>query len=67
MKFHNVEIERSFIPVAHDNSSTIKAGFQKNNDLTFLANEQYFSQKVNSKDFSEGKWDISRRRRLSWD
>ena len=67
IKFHNVEIERSFIPVAHDNSSTIKAGFQKNNDLTFLANEQYFSQKVNSKDFSEGKWDISRRRRLSWD
>jgi hypothetical protein len=67
MKFHNVEIERSFIPVAHDNSSTIKAGFQKNNDLTFLANEQYFSEKVNSKDFSEGKWDISRRRRLSWD
>jgi len=66
-EFNNCKIERSFIPVAHDNSSTLKAGFHKENELSFSANEQYFSMKRQSKDFTEGKWDIKRRRRLGWD
>jgi hypothetical protein len=53
--------------LAHDNSSTLKAGFQKQNDLSYSANEQYFFQKCNYEDFSEGRWSIRRRRKYGWD
>lgn len=66
-KFANCKIERSFIPVAHLNSSTLKSGFHKENDISFRFNEQYFSEKIGSQNYSEGKWDIRRRRKLSWD
>ena len=66
-EFHNVEIERSFIPIAHDNSSTLKAGFRKQNDLSYEANSQYNEHKIKTKDFTEGRWSIKRRRQLSWD
>jgi GT2 family glycosyltransferase len=66
-KFHNIEIEHSFIPGAHDNSSTLKAGFHKENYISYAQNERYYSSKVASKDFTEGKWNIKRRRQLGWD
>ena len=65
--FFNVNVESSFIPVAHDNSSTLKAGFQRQNDLSFGANADYMSDKVKTQNFTEGKWDIKRRRQLGWD
>jgi GT2 family glycosyltransferase len=61
------EVEHSFIPVAHDNSSTLKAGFQEINDRTFADNAEYYQQKIKDQDFSEGKWSIKRRRRNAWD
>ena len=66
-EFNGCRIERSFIPVAHDNSSTLKSGFQRENDLSFSANSQYMDYKIKTQDFTEGKWDIKRRRRLGWD
>ena len=63
----NMEVVSSFIPLAHDNSSTLKAGFQKQNDSSYSANEQYFTQKCNYEDFSEGRWSIRRRRKYGWD
>jgi len=63
----NVEVLSSFIPLAHDNSSTLKAGFQKENNLSFEANSQYNEYKIKTKDFTEGRWSIKRRRQLSWD
>jgi GT2 family glycosyltransferase len=65
--FFGCNVESSFIPVAHDNSSTLKAGFQKQNDFSFGANADYMSNKVNTQNFTEGKWDIKRRRQLGWD
>jgi GT2 family glycosyltransferase len=65
--FLGVNVESSFIPVAHDNSSTLKAGFQRQNDLSFAANADYMSDKVKTQNFTEGKWDIKRRRQLGWD
>ena len=65
--FLGVNVESSFIPVAHDNSSTLKAGFQRQNDLSFGANADYMSDKVKTQNFTEGKWDIKRRRQLGWD
>lgn len=61
------EVEHSFIPVAHDNSSTLKAGFQEINDRTFADNAEYYQQKIKDQDFSEGRWSIKRRRRNAWD
>ena len=63
----NMEIVRSFIPIAHDNSSTLKNGFQKFNDVTFQNNMEHFKNKLNNEEFNEGGWQLRRRRRNSWD
>lgn len=61
-------IERTDIPVRHDNSSTLAAGnYASRNGHTFPDNAQYFSDKVEVGDYSEGRWTLARRRRLSWD
>ena len=63
----DIEVVSSFIPLAHDNSSTLNAGFRKQNDLSYEANSQYNEHKIKTKDFTEGRWSIKRRRQLSWD
>lgn len=62
-----VPIIRTGIPVAHDNSSTLKAGFSARNDVTFGANAAYYADKVQRHDLTDGRWTLDRRRRQSWD
>lgn len=62
-----IEVLNSFIPVAHDNSSTLKEGYQGRNNITYTNNQEYYSHKVNSNDLSEGSWSIRRRRSNGWD
>lgn len=62
-----IKIEKSFIPVAHDNSSTLKAGFHQINDVTFPNNATYYRKKIDANDYSAGEWSIKRRRANSWD
>lgn len=64
---HGIEIQQSFIPVAHDNSSTLKAGFEHINHWSFSANSEYMQEKIRNNDFSEGRWSIRRRRKYGWD
>ena len=66
-KYHNIEIVKSFIPIAHDNSSTIKNGYEAENQLTFNNNAQYYQQKIVNNDYSAGQWELKIRRRNSWD
>ena len=66
-EFHNVEVINSFIPLAHDNSSTLKQGFQKKNDYSYAANSDYMNDKIRTQDFTEGKWSVRRRRKYGWD
>jgi GT2 family glycosyltransferase len=66
-EFHNVEVVNSFIPVAHENSSTLKEGFQRKNDYSYSANSDYMNNKIRTQDFTEGKWSIRRRRKYGWD
>jgi hypothetical protein len=66
-KEKGVEVSDSFIPLAHDNSSTLKAGFQNKNNTTFDNNAQYYQNKINNQDFSQGEWSIRRRRQNGWD
>ena len=63
----NIEVLSSFIPLAHDNSSTLKNGFQKINDITFSDNAKHWQNKQDNEDFSEGGWQLRRRRKNSWD
>lgn len=67
IKALNLNIEQSFIPVAHDNSSTLKSGYQSRNDQTFDDNARYYDVKVKCGDMSSGEWSIRRRRHNSWD
>jgi GT2 family glycosyltransferase len=62
-----VNIKLIDIPLAHDNSSTIQAGYQKRNSETFGANERLFNKKVEEEDFSPGYWDLETRRANRWD
>lgn len=61
------KIVNSFIPIAHDNSSTLKSGFHSLNDFTFQSNAKYYEEKKNLSNFSSGEWSLRRRRQNSWD
>jgi GT2 family glycosyltransferase len=60
-------IRTTNIPVRHQNSSTIKAGYEKRNDETYDLNRSYYENKMSNNDYSEGSWNIRRRRLLTWD
>ncbi len=64
----DARIERTEIPVRHDNSSTLAAGgYAARNRHSYPANSEYFNDKVEGGNFSEGGWTLARRRKLSWD
>ena len=65
--FTDVEVVKSFIPVAHNNSSTLKNGFQTANNRTFENNLQYFKRKQSLNLPNEGQWSIRRRRANGWE
>lgn len=61
-----VRVEYGDIPVHHDNSSTVTAGFQQFNDRTFSANAEWYGRKIAAGDTSSS-WELTRRRELTWD
>jgi GT2 family glycosyltransferase len=63
----NVILEKSFIPIAHDNSSTIKNGYKEMNNITFQKNQEYYRNKIEKQDMTDGQWQIQIRRTNSWD
>jgi hypothetical protein len=65
--FTDVEVVRSYIPVAHDNSSTLKEGFQGKNSKTFTNNYIYYQEKRQANSATEGNWSIRRRRSNGWE
>jgi GT2 family glycosyltransferase len=62
----NVPIKHIAAKVHHENSSTLKAGYQEANVKTFAANQKLFEQKVAANDYSEGSWDLRVRRENNW-
>ena len=64
---HGIPVIYSGIPVQHQNSSTLKAGFDRLNGYTFAQNQMHLHDKAFNGDYSEGRWTLARRRRLSWD
>lgn len=66
-RHYQVPIMQSNIPVQHDNSSTLKRGYQRINDFTFDQNRRYMQRKHSMEEFGDGGYSLTRRRRLSWD
>lgn len=55
------------IRVQHDNSSTLKSGFEDKNTATFKANQAVYLEREATDTMSSGEWSLEIRRRNSWD
>jgi GT2 family glycosyltransferase len=55
------------IQVQHDNSSTLKSGFESKNAETFIANKVVHDERADAGVMSGGEWSLDIRRRNSWD
>ena len=65
--FAGVNIRKLDIDLHHDNSSTIKAGYQDKNDKTFFANQRHYQSKIDANDYSPGTWSLEIRRANGWE
>ena len=66
-EFVGVNIRRLEIDVSHENSSTIKAGYQDKNAKTYAANDRYFQSKIANNDYTSGSWSLDIRRENGWE
>jgi len=62
VRFHTIEAK-----VHHDNSSTLKSGFNERNSITFARNKSLFTNKVAAVDLGTRGWSLDIRRRNRWD
>jgi len=66
-QFAGINIRKLDIDLVHDNSSTIKAGYESKNDITFFRNQKLFLSKVANNDYSAGEWSLDTRRKNGWE
>jgi GT2 family glycosyltransferase len=66
-EFAGVNIRRIDIDLDHDNSSTIKAGYQEKNSKTYFANQKLNQAKIDANDYSSGVWSLDIRRTNGWE
>ena len=66
-EFAGVNIRKLDIDLHHDNSSTIKNGYQSKNDKTFFANQRLYKVKVDSNDYTPGTYSLEIRRANGWE
>jgi GT2 family glycosyltransferase len=66
-EFVGVNIRKLDIDLYHDNSSTIKAGYQSKNDKTFFANQRHYQSKIDTNDYSPGTYSLEIRRANGWE
>ncbi len=66
-QFAGVNIRKLDLDLTHDNSSTIKAGYQSKNDKTFFANQRLYQAKVDSNDYTAGTYSLDIRRENGWE
>jgi len=65
--FAGLNIRKIIMPTTHDNSSTIKAGYQDKNAKTFTANQAYYQSKLDNNDYTAGTWSLDIRRENGWE
>ena len=66
-EFAGVNVRRADIQLTHDNSSTIKAGYENKNAKTFFANQKLHEAKINNNDYSPGVYSLDIRRENGWE
>lgn len=67
IRHKGLEIKRIEAKIHHENSSTLKSGFESQNSVSFSANQRLFDQKVLENDYSEGNWSLKIRKSNKWD
>ncbi len=67
VKHHNVPIKTIAAKVHHENSSTLKSGFEVANSRSFANNQRLFDSKAAEGDYTQGEWDLTARRDNRWD
>lgn len=67
MKQLGVEFNHISAKVNHDNSSTLKSGYDERNSVTFKRNQQLFRNKMVSNDTGNRGWSLQIRRDNRWD
>jgi GT2 family glycosyltransferase len=67
IRHKGLEIKRIEAKIHHENSSTLKSGFESKNSVSFGANQRLFEQKVLENDYSEGNWSLKIRKNNKWD
>ena len=65
--FAGVNIRLLDIQISHDNSSTIKAGYEHKNGKTFFANQKLHEAKIANNDYSAGVYSLDIRRENGWE
>jgi GT2 family glycosyltransferase len=66
-EFVGVNIRRLDLKLTHDNSSTIKAGYQEKNAKTYIKIEKHYQSKIDSNDYTAGGWSLEIRRANGWE
>jgi GT2 family glycosyltransferase len=66
-EFAGVNIRKLDIDLSHDNSSTIKNGYQSKNDKTFFANQRHYQAKIQANDYTPGTYSLEIRRTNGWE
>ncbi len=67
VKHHGVAIKTIQAKVHHENSSTLKSGFEVPNSRSFANNQRLFNQKQVDGDYTQGGWSLAARRANRWD
>ena len=63
----DVKINTIDAKVHHNNSSTLKAGYEHKNSLTFTRNQRILQRKEQTGFYGVHGWDLTTRRNNSWD
>lgn len=64
---HDVPVNIIHAKVLHENSSTLKSGYQAVNQVSYANNQRLFVAKDEANDFTQGEWDLTIRRANRWD
>jgi GT2 family glycosyltransferase len=62
-----IKTTQSDIGIKHENSSTLKGGYEDKNAKTFRLNNLYFNDKQKANDLTQGDWSLIIRKNNSWD
>jgi GT2 family glycosyltransferase len=67
IKNAGLQVKRIEAKIHHDNSSTLKSGYQERNSKTYIRNQNLYQSKIDNNDYSEGNWSLDIRRENSWE